>query len=98
MKKSRKKYTRNCNAFMRNPFEFSREVIAPKPKGKMTSTKEETESYLKEAHSSLEKESKEREEFHEYGPPGTEFYDSLPSWKEFNDRIKKARNKGKAMS
>ena len=93
LKKSRKKYTRNCNAFLSNPFEFSREVIAPKPKGKMTSTKEDTESYLKEAHSNPGKDSEEKEDFHQYGPPRTEFDDSLPSWKEFNDRIQKARNK-----
>ena len=88
--KKTKKYSSD---FLRQPFEFSREVIAPKPKGKMSSTKEETESYLKEAHSSPGKERESEEEFHQYGPPRTEFDDSLPTWKEFNDRIQKARNK-----
>ena len=93
LKKSRKKYTRNCNAFMSNPFEFAREVIAPKPKGKMASSKKETESYLEKAHSNQGKDSKAKEDFHEYEPPKIEFDDSLPTWKEFNDRIQKARNK-----
>ena len=93
LKKGRKKYTWNCNAFMSNPFEFAREIIAPKPKGKMSSSKEETESYLETAHSNQGKEKETTDNFHQYGPPKTEFDDSLPSWKEFNDRIQKARNK-----
>ena len=93
LKKGRKKFTRNCNAFMSNPFEFAREVIAQRPKGKMSSSKEETESYLEKAHSNPGKDSEAKEDFHQYGPPRTEFDDSLPSWKEFNDRIQKARNK-----
>ena len=153
LKKSRKRYTKNCNAFLSNPFDFAREVIAPKPKGKLSSTKEETEDFLKKAHSKGGKDSgahnkkaKDREahseeekdsethskeekdseahskegrdsethskegedseahskegndseipmEFHQYGPPTSELDDSLPTWKEFNDRLQKTRNK-----
>ena len=93
LKKSRKRYTRNCNAFLSHPFNFAREVIAPKPKGKLNSTKKETEDFLEKAHSKGEKDSEIPVEFHQYGPPTSEFDDSLPTWKEFNDRLQKTRNK-----
>ena len=93
LKKNRKRYTKNCNAFLSHPFDFAREVIAPKPKGKLSSSKEETEDFLEKAHSKDKKDSEIPAEFHQYGPPTSEFDDSLPTWKEFNDRLQKARNK-----
>ena len=43
IKRNRKKLARNCSTFFSNPFEFAREVVAPKPKGKMKSSKQEVE-------------------------------------------------------
>ena len=93
LKKSRKRYVKNCNSFLSHPFDFAREVIAPKPKGKLNSSKKETEDFLKEAHSKKESESETPEEFYQYGLPSSEFDDSLPTWKEFNDRLQRTRNK-----
>ena len=93
LKKGRKKYTKNCNAFLSHPYDFAREIISPKPKGKLSSSKEETEAFLEEAHSNREKAKEKEEDFHQYGPPTVDFDDSLPSWKEFNEKLQRTRNK-----
>ena len=51
LKNNRKKFSKNCSDFLTQPFEFAREVIAPKPKGEMKSTKEDVEEQLHKAHS-----------------------------------------------
>ena len=56
MKRNRKKFTKNFSTFLANPFDFAREVIAPKPKGNMQSSKEEVEEYLQTAHNKKEAE------------------------------------------
>ena len=50
MKRNRKKFSKNCNKFLSQPFEFARELIAPKPKGQLQSSKEEVETHLKKFH------------------------------------------------
>ena len=47
LKKARKTFTRNCNAFLSHPYDFARSVIAPKPKGNLKSSKEEVEGRIR---------------------------------------------------
>merc|ERR1711879_241310 len=60
LRNQRKKFASNCKEFLSQPYQFSREVIAPKPKGKLESSKEEVEEHLKKAHSSKQGPSEKR--------------------------------------
>ena len=95
LRKGRKLFTRNCNAFLSHPYDFARNVIAPKPKGNLKSNKEEVENHLRKAHEKNKgEESRENpEDMHEYREPDVEFDDEPPSWKEFNCLLRKTRNK-----
>ena len=95
IKQNRRKLSRNCNEFLSQPFDFSRKIIAPKPKGEMKSDKIEVEKHLHNAHSdpSRSEEKNEPEDLQEYEEPTVEFDNSLPSWREFNKRLRKARSK-----
>ena len=101
IKRNRKKLARNCSTFFSNPFEFAREVVAPKPKGKMKSSKQEVEEYLHRAHSNevKDKEDKENrhtaapENLHKYEEPKVDFKNSEPTWREFSNRLRKTRSK-----
>ena len=95
LRKGRKLFTRNCNAFLSHPYDFARNVIAPKPKGNLKSSKEEVENHLRKAH---EKDKEEQllekpEDMYEYREPEVEFDDEPPSWNEFNNLLRKTRNK-----
>merc|ERR1711954_283066 len=97
MKSNRKKFAKNCSNFLTNPFEFAREVIAPKPTGKMESSKEEVEGYLQRAHSKTEDEGDKPvqtpENLHEYADPVVDFKNKEPTWREFGGRLRKTRSK-----
>ena len=95
IKQNRKKLSRNCSEFLSQPFDFSRKIIAPKPRGEMKSSKAEVENQLHKAHSDQSKD-KEREisdDLHEYEEPSVEFNNSPPSRVEFNKRLRKTRSK-----
>ena len=95
IKQTRKQFSRNCNEFLSQPFDFSRKIIAPKPKGVMKSSKAEVEKQLHNAHSDLRKD-EERElpdDLQEYDEASVEFDKSLPSWNAFNKRLRKTRSK-----
>ena len=95
LKNNRKKFSKNCREFLSQPFGFAREVIAPKPKGEMKSTKVEVEQQLQRSHSDEEK-SKAREapeDLIQYEEPEVEFDNKMPSWSEFNKRLRKTRSK-----
>ena len=51
IKQARKQFARNCNEFLSQPFDFSRKIIAPKPKGVMKGSKAEVEQELHKTHS-----------------------------------------------
>ena len=95
IRKNRQKFVKNCNKFLSQPFDFTREVISPRPKGGIKSSKEETEEHLRKAHENTgsKEDMDDPEDLHQYEEPGIDFDDSLPSWKEFNDQLKKTRNK-----
>ena len=46
LRKGRKKFSKNCNDFLSHPFDFARDVVAPKPKGRLESSKETVEQFL----------------------------------------------------
>ena len=95
IRKNRQKYVKNCNKFLSQPFEFAREVISPRPKGDIKSSKQDTEEHLKKAHGdSVSKKDKDTpENLHQYEEPTVNFDDSLPTWREFSEQLKKTRNK-----
>ena len=95
MKRNRKKFSKNCNKFLSQPFEFAREVIAPKPKGQLQSNKEEVETHLKKSHSDPERERKRTipDDLPQYEEPEVDFNNKPPSWREFTTRLRKTRSK-----
>ena len=95
LRKGRKKFSRNCSAFLSQPFDFARNVIAPKPKGNLKSSKEEVENHLQKVHGDTEKKEAnvDPEGIPEYPQPQVDFDNEPPSWKEFNNRLRKTRNK-----
>lgn len=95
LRKGRKKFSRNCNAFLSQPFEFARSVIAPRPKGTLKTSKEGVENHLQKMHKNDEDKEARKvpEDLHQYLEPEVDYDDELPSWKEFSDRLRKTRNK-----
>ena len=93
LRKRRKTFSKNCNQFLSSPFDFARDLLAPKPKGKLESTKEIVEEHLQEAHGMEKEEEKDvAPDFLEQEQPEIDFDDSLPTWHEFNRKLRKARN------
>ena len=50
IRKNRQKFVKNCNKFLSQPFDISREVMSQRPKGGTKSSKEETEEHLRKVH------------------------------------------------
>ena len=71
LRKSRKKYAKNCNEFLSQPYDFARNILSPKPKGEMESSKEDVEKFLEKAHSDPVRDQVKElsEELEEYKPP-----------------------------
>ena len=69
-------------------------MVAPKPKGKLESSKETVEQYLRDAHGKGkdEEECDTSPDFMDQEDPKIEFDGSLPTWHEFNRKLRKARN------
>ena len=83
LKKNRKKFSSNCREFLGQPYQFSRNLLSPKPSGDLQSTKEEVEQHLMEAHSNPNK-GKEREELEDllqYDERDVKFDDRPPSYR-----------------
>ena len=94
LRKKRKAYARNCNAFLSQPFEFARNQLDPKLSGKLESSKEEVENFLQEVHGKQEeRQENSLDDIPEYEEPQVEYNSSLPSWHEFSRKLKKTRNK-----
>ena len=95
MRKHRKRFSKNCNDFLTQPYDFARKVIAPKPKGKLSSSKEDVEEHLKKAHSDPHKEvhREPQDDLYEYKEPEVEFNNDPPSFNEFMKRLRKTRSK-----
>ena len=96
-RKRRRKFAKNCNDFLSHPFEFARNVIAPKPRGTLESSKEEVEQHLKAAHGRKEgpeeKKTSEDPKTEELKQPEFEYDDTPPTWHQFNRILRRTRNK-----
>ena len=81
--------------FLSQPYEFSRKIINPKPKGDLKSSKEEIEKHLKNVHSDEQQNTtcQEIEGLWEYPAPNQPFVTAPPSFKEFNEKLRKTRTK-----
>ena len=95
LKQSRKKFTVNCKEFLGQPYQFARNLLAPKPSGELRSTKEEVEKYLKDAHSDPDQfnERDDHDELLHYEHKDIDFNDSPPTYKEFSRKLRKTRSK-----
>ena len=97
LRKRRKAFAKNCNAFLSAPYQFARDQIDPKLNGTLQSSKEEVEKFLQEVHGNQEMEKSTPEDMPEdlveFDEPQVDFDSSLPSWHEFNNKLRKARNK-----
>ena len=95
LKKNRKEFSQNCNQFLSQPYQFSRKIINPKPKGDLKSSKEEVEAYLEKVHSydGSHRQCHNAEEMLEYPEPELQFKSSPPSYKEFCKKLRKTRTK-----
>ena len=87
--------TKNCNNFLRQPFEFARELINPKPKGNLESSKEEVETYLKNAHSDPGRSEplSANEHLCTFADPEVSMKDHPPTQREFHEKLRKTRSK-----
>ena len=56
VRKNRQKFRRNCNEFLSQPYDFSRKLMNPKPRGQLKSTKDEVEAHLHNIHSDPKRE------------------------------------------
>ena len=94
LKSNRKQFKQSSEDFITQPFAFARKVLTPEVKGKLESTKEEVEEYLKSTHSDDKKEEamSEPDDLYEYPEPSTAFNLSQPTWKEFSKLLRRARN------
>ena len=94
-RKRRKRFAKNCNEFLSHPFEFAKSVIAPNPKGTLESSKEEVEKHLTKSHSKKENEEEEKswpEDIVDFEPPEVDYDNSLPTLREFSQKLRKTRN------
>ena len=95
IRKNRKEFSKNCREFLSQPFEFSRKIINPKPKGRLKSSKEDVEAHLEKVHSKSPKEGQSQncEEMWKYPEPEHPINNDCPSFKEFNQKLRKTRTK-----
>ena len=94
IKNHKKQFSTNCHQFLSQPYTFSRNLLAPKPRGSLESSKEEVEDHLKKAHST-KKEFKEENllTLREFDEPEVKFDDSQPSFRQFCNKLRKTRSK-----
>ena len=92
IRKNRKIFTSNCNKFLSQPFAFAREVLNPKPKGELKSSQQAVEKHLKDAHGSQEQTKEKPDKLLEHPTPEINFNDSPPTYKEFQDKLRRTRS------
>lgn len=93
LRKNRKLKERRRAAFFGNPYKFTSQLLSEEKSGQLTSTKEETEKFLQEAHS--DSQCKEPlgncSRIKEVPPPSSRLDEKEPTLKEVMDVVKKAR-------
>ena len=95
LRKNRRKLTKNSSSFLRQPFQFAREVINPKPKGNLESSKEEVETFLENAHNDPRRSEplQSLDTLWEFSEPEIPLKDNPPTLREFTEKLKKTRSK-----
>ena len=95
LKQNRKKFKRNSENFISQPFAFAKKVLTPEIKGKLTDTKEEVEKHLRDTYCDKEKEEDLPipDDLYNYPEVKIKFDERAPSWREFNKLLRKARTK-----
>ena len=95
IRKRRRKYKNNSEEFRKQPYNFARKVLDPQIQGELESSKEEVEEFLRKSHSDedREKELESIEGLIQYPEPNFVYETSLPTFKEFQAVLKKARSK-----
>ena len=95
LKQSRKKFSSNCKEFLGQPYQFARNILAPKPKGELKSTKDEVEKHLSEVHSDPNqgKERDDHDDLINYELKDIAFDDNPPAFKEFATKLRRTRSK-----
>ena len=94
-RKNRRKFRRNCNEFLSQPYGFSRKLMNPKPRGQLKSTKDEVEAHLHNIHSDPKREASQEmsEEMLKYEETDTPFNNKPPSYSDFTKKLRKTRTK-----
>ena len=95
LRRNRNKFSSNCKEFLGQPYQFARNILAPKLKGDLKSSKEEVEKHLKEVHSdpSQGKEREDCEDLLSFEPRDLAYDDNPPTYKEFANKLRKTRSK-----
>ena len=95
LKQSRKKFASNCKSFLTQPYQFARDLLSPKPKGELKSSKEEVEEFLAKAHSDDNKETAKEscDGLLEFGNATKDFDDRIPAYNEFLKKLRQTRSK-----
>ena len=94
-KEKRKEKARKRSAFLANPYKFTKTLLEEEKSGKLESSKEDVESYLRETHSDPEREEPlgtcDRIQPEEL--PTMPLNSTLPTFKEVQEVTKKARSR-----
>ena len=95
IKQNRKKFSKNCNEFLSQPFDFARKVISPKPSGKLKSSKKEVEEHLQTAHRDPQREMERepQDDLWQFKEPEVGYNKEIPSFSEFMKRLRRTRSK-----
>ena len=95
LRQGRKKFSNNCKSFLSQPYQFARNILSPKPKGDLESSKEEVEKFLENAHSDPNRaETVEKTiKLMSYNAVEANFNDKVPSFNEFFKKLRKTRSK-----
>ena len=95
IRKRRKKLKQNTREFYQQPYTLSRKVLDPEIKGELKSSKEEVEAFLHQAHSDSKRDEPLEviDGLHEFPEPAHKYDSSLPTKKEFNEILRKAKAK-----
>ena len=98
LKARRKKHKENTDSFYKQPYNFARKTLDPEVRGDLKSSREEVEEFLLKTHSDSKREEElgEAEGLYQYPEPEQNYNPDPPTWKEFQQVLRKARTKSAA--
>ena len=95
LRKNRKKFAKNCKEFLTQPYNFARNLLSPKPRGDLESSKVDVEKFLEKAHSDPDQ-NKSREPcqaLNDFNEPQEDFNDKPPYFNKFSQKLARTRSK-----